>query len=114
MVAAWLEINVGILTHSHHLLTIYKHKVSRAHHAGQPCQSRSSTQKQVASQAGDVGYVAVKHVLSTLFIEHILPPLVINIPSFSLTSCLRVAGWRNIDGSALCIIIKLLNQSAID
>ena len=56
-----------------------------------PCLSVSI----IHAEADDLGYVAVKHVLSTLFIEYslsILPPLVINIPSFSLTS---ICTWRD-------------------
>ena len=67
MVAAWLEINVGIFTHSHHLLTVYKHKsVTPAMLASNHAMSVSI----IHTEAGDLGYVAVKHVLSTLLIEH--------------------------------------------
>ena len=50
--------------------------------------------------------VAVNRVISenkTCTLLNILPPLVIHISSFPLTSSLCVAGWPNVGGSAYCV-----------
>ena len=50
--------------------------------------------------------VAANRVISenkTCTLLNILPPLVIHISSFPLTSSLCVAGWPNFGGSAYCV-----------